>query len=149
MQFISPRFAKSEWTIRNSFICPDRRENFENKYYMSELGMMLNEPDEPGVPPTDARFRQDQRALEEGEWSRANDLKYLLEEKQRQARRERERAAEEAAAAGRPPPPPYEPRWFRHGREPATGENLHLSTGEYWRAKATGDWHDVPDIYLK
>jgi hypothetical protein len=47
----------------------------------------LNDPGDPiapHLPPTDSRFRPDQRAMELGEWSRATSEKLRLEEKQRQ-----------------------------------------------------------------
>lgn len=52
----------------------------------------MNDPADPLaraqlLPPTDARGRPDQRALELGEWNRATNEKLRLEEKQRTVRK--------------------------------------------------------------
>ena len=41
----------------------------------------------PVLPPTDSRFRPDQRALENGNYEAASNEKHRLEEKQRAVRR--------------------------------------------------------------
>jgi len=41
----------------------------------------------PVLPPTDSRFRPDQRALENGNYEVASNEKHRLEEKQRAVRR--------------------------------------------------------------
>ena len=42
------------------------------------------------IPPTDARFRPDQRALEEGRFAEAENVKLGLEQAQRDRRRQRD-----------------------------------------------------------
>ncbi|KAL8949424.1 MAG: hypothetical protein Q9222_004461, partial [Ikaeria aurantiellina] len=69
----------------------------------------------PLLPPTDTRFRPDQRAMEDGEYDVAATEKNRVEEKQRASRREREARGEE-----------WVPRWFERARDEVTGE-------EYWR----------------
>lgn len=55
-----------------------------------------------GLPPTDTRFRPDQRALEEGRVTDAERLKQDLEASQRERRKRREDAGRD-----------YKPCWFR------------------------------------
>lgn len=45
----------------------------------------------PHLPPTDSRLRPDQRALENGDFKLAADMKNMLEEKQRAVRRYHEK----------------------------------------------------------
>ncbi|KAH9822848.1 oxysterol-binding protein homolog-like protein [Teratosphaeria destructans] len=78
----------------------------------------------PIVAPTDSRLRPDQRAMEEGEYDFAATEKNRVEEKQRARRREREAKGEE-----------FEPRWFRKGRHPVTGEEFWEFGHEYWRVR--------------
>ncbi|CAL8101477.1 unnamed protein product [Calicophoron daubneyi] len=59
----------------------------DKMYYFTALTIQLNE-EEPGVCPTDCRFRPDQRLMEEGRWDEANRAKVTLEEKQRHRRRQ-------------------------------------------------------------
>lgn len=68
-------------------------------YNFTLLACQLNEP-EDDVAPTDSRLRPDQRLMEEGQWDEANQVKVLLEDKQRAVRRKREEEAEQAAAEG-------------------------------------------------
>lgn len=68
-------------------------------YNFTLLACQLNEPEEE-VAPTDSRLRPDQRLMEDGQWDEANQVKVLLEDKQRAVRRKREEEAEQAAAEG-------------------------------------------------
>ncbi|KPJ20577.1 Oxysterol-binding protein-related protein 6 [Papilio xuthus] len=73
----------------------------EDYYGFTRFAMELNEL-EPGMkdvlPHTDTRLRPDQRALEEGDVDRAEQLKHQLEQAQRERRREA---------------PDHTPAWFR------------------------------------
>ncbi|KAL8776927.1 MAG: hypothetical protein Q9194_002843 [Teloschistes cf. exilis] len=94
----------------------------------------------PLLPPTDTRFRPDQRAMEDGEYDLAATEKNRVEEKQRAVRREREVNGEE-----------YVPRWFTKGKDETTGEEYWISNGEYWRNRDEvsqgGKWQGVQDIF--
>ncbi|KAL8667946.1 MAG: hypothetical protein Q9202_000411 [Teloschistes flavicans] len=94
----------------------------------------------PLLPPTDTRFRPDQRAMEDGEYDRAATEKNRVEEKQRAVRREREAKGEE-----------HVPRWFTKGKDEITGEEYWVSNGEYWRNRDEvsqgGGWKGVQDIF--
>ncbi len=122
------------------------RPEYERMYNMTLLAIQLNEPEE-GVAPTDSRVRPDQRLMEEGKWDEANNVKGVLEEKQRTVRREREEEAEKAAADGRPYMP-YEPIWFKKKKDPITGNPVHMYCGEYWNCKEKQDWSKCPKIFL-
>ncbi|KAI4112180.1 MAG: hypothetical protein LQ339_000188 [Xanthoria mediterranea] len=90
----------------------------------------------PLLPPTDTRFRPDQRAMEDGEYDLAATEKNRVEEKQRAKRREREEKGEE-----------WMPRWFEKARDEATGEEFWRCTGDYWRCREKGQWRDVEEIF--
>ncbi|KAL8649958.1 MAG: hypothetical protein Q9210_004100 [Variospora velana] len=94
----------------------------------------------PLLPPTDTRFRPDQRAMEDGEYDVAATEKNRVEEKQRAARREREAKGEE-----------YVPRWFTRSKDEVTGEEYWVSNGEYWQNRDKvakgGEWTGVQEIF--
>lgn len=94
----------------------------------------------PLLPPTDTRFRPDQRAMEDGEYDLAATEKNRLEEKQRATRRMREARGEE-----------FVPRWFSKGKCDVTGEDYWVSKGDYWRVREEvgrgGKWEGVEEIF--
>lgn len=94
----------------------------------------------PLLPPTDTRFRPDQRAMEDGKYDLAAAEKNRVEEKQRATRRQREADGED-----------YVPRWFTRGKDEITGEEYWVSNGEYWRNRGEvargGHWTDVQSIF--
>ncbi|KAI4174063.1 MAG: hypothetical protein LQ343_002627 [Gyalolechia ehrenbergii] len=94
----------------------------------------------PLLPPTDTRFRPDQRAMEDGKYDLAATEKNRLEEKQRATRRQREADGQE-----------HVPRWFTKGKDEITGEEYWVSSGEYWRNREEvacgGQWSGVQSIF--
>jgi len=63
------------------------------RYGFTRFAAQLNEMtgvERGRLPPTDSRLRPDQRALEDGDMERAEQLKARLEERQRARRREME-----------------------------------------------------------
>lgn len=88
------------------------------------------------MPPTDSRYRPDQRLLESGETELANMEKNRLEEKQRASARLR--PGGEAS---------YNPRWFYRSRDAVTGQSTWHFTGEYWEAKRAHNFTDSRDIF--
>lgn len=61
-------------------------EDWQRIYQFSEFTLQLNNINDvlrKKLPPTDTRFRPDQRSLENGDLQEANDEKRRLEEKQR------------------------------------------------------------------
>jgi hypothetical protein len=107
-------------------------EKYEFNYFFSEYALQLNvTPDLVGrVAATDSRWRPDQRLLENGEIKLATQEKLRLEEKQRAVRREKEKKQEQ-----------HEARWFR------MENNEWKYQGEYWKARDSGHFDQVPDIY--
>nr|ODN99988.1 oxysterol-binding protein [Cryptococcus depauperatus CBS 7855] len=89
--------------------------------------------------PTDCRLRTDQRAFENAEYNRAQGLKTLNEEKQRNTRKLR--------AEGKLPP--HEPQWFYSSTDPDTNERVwqpkRVEDGEvaFWRIRESRDWDAV------
>lgn len=114
----------------------------EKMYNMSALAFTLNEL-EPGISPTDSRFRPDQRLMENGHWNEANQEKLRLEEKQRAKRRKREAEAVESGAG----PETYRPNWFERRLDPFTNTVAYYFTDEYWKCKETKNWERCPDIF--
>ncbi|CAG9837283.1 unnamed protein product [Diabrotica balteata] len=92
--------------------------NQEHYYGFTRFAIELNElgPDSHFLPPTDTRFRPDQRALEEGDLSTAETVKLQLESLQRERRKRRE----ELGVI-------YEPKWF----SPAQDDTWQYN-GKYW-----------------
>lgn len=92
--------------------------NHEHYYGFTRFAIELNElgPDSNLLPPTDTRFRPDQRALEEGDLTTAETLKLQLESMQRERRKRREELNIK-----------YEPRWFSNSKDDTWQYN-----GKYW-----------------
>lgn len=79
-------------------------EDAELYYGFSRFAIELNEMVESSsLPPTDTRWRPDQRAMEEGRVAEAENIKLGVEQAQRDRRRQRE--------AGQLPP--FSPLWFK------------------------------------
>ncbi|CAG9316749.1 unnamed protein product [Blepharisma stoltei] len=106
--------------------------DFEQSYFFTDFALQLNLPPEyvPGLPPTDARLRPDQRALENGDLKLAAEEKVRVEEKQREARRKREEAGIE-----------YKPSWFYYEN------NEWIYNGEYWNRRKAQQFEGLPDIF--
>eukprot|EP00898_Chlorokybus_atmophyticus_P003818 jgi/Chlat1/4437/Chrsp29S04403 len=122
-------------------------DDWEQQYNLTRFAITLNELPStlaPCLPPTDSRFRPDQRGLEDGRLEVATTEKLRLEEKQRQARRERRERGTE-----------YHPRWFKPRTSTPTEVNLKRDgsdptwcfTNEYWTAREKREWAGCPDIY--
>ncbi|KAG8229859.1 hypothetical protein J437_LFUL009134 [Ladona fulva] len=81
-------------------------EDSELYYGFTKFAMSLNEMENGQaelLPPSDTRFRPDQRLLEQGDITAAEDVKAALEARQRERRRQNE-------MEGRL----HIPRWFRY-----------------------------------
>ncbi|XP_022669295.1 oxysterol-binding protein-related protein 3-like isoform X2 [Varroa destructor] len=101
-------------------------EDYELYYGFSRFAMQLNEL-QPGqeliLPPTDTRFRPDQRLLENGDIDGAEAMKARLEQSQRERRKIREERGEE-----------YYPMWFRKVFD-ANGEENWVYNNRYWETR--------------
>lgn len=96
-------------------------ENHELYYGFTRFAIELNElgPNSSILPPTDTRFRPDQKALEEGDIDTAETLKLQLENAQRERRKRREELGIT-----------HEPRWFSNPRN-----DLWEYNGKYWELR--------------
>lgn len=116
--------------------------NAPKHYGLTAFAAALNEitPIEEGhLPVTDSRLRPDQRALEEGDLDRAEEVKVQLEEGQRARRRDMEAAGQN-----------WTPRWFTRVSEDSDGEILwRLKGGKdgYWDERAKGGWTGVVPVF--
>eukprot|EP00258_Populus_trichocarpa_P031713 XP_024447732.1 oxysterol-binding protein-related protein 1C isoform X2 [Populus trichocarpa] len=102
------------------------------RYNLTRFAITLNEltPElKEKLPSTDSRLRPDQRCLENGEYTKANEEKLRLEQRQRQARKMQERG--------------WKPRWFVKEK----GGETYSYVGGYWEAKERGNWESCPDIF--
>ncbi|KAJ1963133.1 Oxysterol-binding protein 3 [Dipsacomyces acuminosporus] len=108
---------------------PNSREYYSFSYFT----MCLNEvvPQTIGdLPPTDTRFRPDQRAYEEGRLEDAEAIKYRLEEDQRERKRDRDAEGIE-----------WKTQWFEERADPysPTGTSWQYKGG-YWDARANKEY---------
>lgn len=116
--------------------------NAPKHYGLTSFAATLNEItsiEDSHLPPTDSRLRPDQRALEEGDLDRAEEVKVQLEEGQRARRREMEAAGDN-----------WTPRWFTRVSDAADGENVwRLKGGKdgYWEERARGSWSGVVPVF--
>ncbi|KAI0562336.1 Oxysterol-binding protein [Gracilaria domingensis] len=115
-------------------------ETLSQSYNMTKWAITLNAPvhddERQFVAPTDSRLRPDQRALENGMFEEAANLKTALEESQRNRRRKMDEAGV-----------PFEPQWFRKVVDEKTGATDYRYGGEYFEKHSKGDWSRCTDIF--
>ncbi|CAD6888373.1 unnamed protein product [Tilletia controversa] len=116
----------------------------EDYYGFTYFAVSLNEvtPDiEPFLPPTDSRLRPDQRAMEDGDIDKAEDLKQKLE----QAQRVRRKAAAEGGNG------PIQPRWFHQSDEGVEWQYGGVKGDQYFKVRSEAKGHpeawNVPKIF--
>jgi hypothetical protein len=133
--------------VRLLWKAPEQIEDYRQQYCFTRYTLGLNELTSKlseALPPTDSRFRPDQRALEDGDLEKATPEKLRLEEKQRIARRVRKEQGIE-----------WQNMWFTE-REPGVTEVKPIENGStepswvykgtYWDARENQDWENCPDI---
>lgn len=129
----TPRKTDPIWTADD--LVPDAAK----RYGFTMFAASLNEitPNEQGkIPPTDSRLRPDQRAVEEGDFDKAEELKQKLEEAQRRRRKAMEDEGEE-----------WQPKWFERVDSEGTEEIWKLkSSNSYWD-KRDGKWEGVENLF--
>lgn len=111
-------------------------------YGMGEFAISLNDlvsEHKALLPPTDTRFRPDQRLLEVGKLDEAESEKVRIEQKQRDIRRQYEEEGKQWA-----------PTWFEY--HPPTDNDpegcWRIKDPEaYWKHRSTGQWPSLPDIF--
>lgn len=114
-------------------------------YGLTTFAASLNEItpiEKDKLPITDSRLRPDQRALEEGDLDRAEELKAQVEDGQRKRRKQMEDKEEV-----------WKPRWFTQveGADDGNGEDTvwKLRSGKdgYWEERARGEWTGTVPIF--
>jgi hypothetical protein len=111
----------------------------EEQYSFTKFTLLLNHiqgEQLARMAQTDSRLRPDQRAWEYGNAELASDEKHRLEEKQRAKRRENEKKGAIV-----------KPYWFKETIDEFTGEKIFVYSGDYWGARASGSFKNLPDIY--
>ncbi|XP_036004531.1 oxysterol-binding protein-related protein 6 isoform X2 [Fundulus heteroclitus] len=88
------------------------------------------------LPPTDTRFRPDQRLLEEGKVAEADKKKDEVEEKQRERRKEMDKRGEE-----------HVPRFFRKVLDEA-GREVWTYNGTYWKIRQAPGFSKTENLAL-
>ncbi|XP_041634238.1 oxysterol-binding protein-related protein 7-like isoform X2 [Cheilinus undulatus] len=88
------------------------------------------------LPPTDTRFRPDQRLLEEGKVTEADKKKDEVEQKQRERRKEMEKRGEE-----------HIPRFFNKSVDEA-GREVWLYNGTYWNIRKDPGFANTENLDL-
>lgn len=106
-------------------------DNYEAYYGFTRFAIELNElidNEKPWLPPTDTRFRTDQRALEEGDVQRAETIKSELEQQQRERRKMQETNGET-----------HLPLWFSkqlNGNKNDEATDIYTFNNQYWDSRA-------------
>ena len=123
------------------------------RFGLTEFAATLNEVsplEQNALPPTDSRLRPDQRAYEDGQVDKAEDLKIKLEEAQRRRRKDMETSGEE-----------WRSRWFERVREKQSEEGEEIwrmreadePGGNYWDVREAvvgfkkGQWDGVREVF--
>lgn len=88
------------------------------------------------LPPTDSRFRPDQRALENGDLVKAAEEKARLEDKQRAMRKLKEQQGID-----------HKPKYFEEYIDPESGEKGYKYTRDYWTDRTKANWAHLEDIF--
>lgn len=114
--------------------------NAAKHYGFTSFAATLNQVtaiEDSKIPSTDTRLRPDQRALEDGDFDQAEEIKVKLEEGQRERRREMESKGEN-----------WEPRWFTRVAE--DGEvvwKLRNGKDGYWEERTKESWGGVVPVF--
>ncbi|XP_035214822.1 oxysterol-binding protein-related protein 3-like isoform X2 [Stegodyphus dumicola] len=109
-------------------------EDYELYYGFTRFAIELNELDpelEKLLPPTDTRFRPDQRLLEEGNIAAAEISKQQIEQSQRDRRKRREELGIE-----------YVPMWFKKVYLD-DGKEQWMFTRKYWETRANPGFSNI------
>ncbi|KAF5274373.1 hypothetical protein FQA39_LY07253 [Lamprigera yunnana] len=107
--------------------------NHEQFYGFTRFAIELNEigPDSHLLPPTDTRFRADQRSLELGNLAKAEQLKLKLENAQRDRRKMRSAKNQQ-----------YFPLWFCQNSSGKEGDEWQYN-GKYWECRKNSGFADM------
>ena len=120
-------------------VVDEENSQSEQSYFFTKFMCNLNNLNDDLkilLPPTDSRFRPDQRALEEQNIELAEEEKKHLEKKQREARKLRERNNVK-----------YEPMYFKEEFDNITGELIFIKSGDYWKDRKEKNFLKFKDIF--
>lgn len=130
----TPKSEPPIWSVAE--LVPD----VSRRYGLTTFAASLNEIttlEQGRLAPTDSRLRPDQRAMEEGDFGKAEEWKARLEEAQRARRKGLEERGEE-----------WVPRWF--GKlEGGEGEEVWVAKGGregYWEERERGGWDGLENV---
>ncbi|KAJ2689665.1 Oxysterol-binding protein 3, partial [Coemansia spiralis] len=130
----SPTRAETLWTAAAPPPTANRFYGFS--YYTMRLNELLPAV-APDLPPTDTRFRPDQRAYERGDIDTAEATKAQLEDAQRDRNRERETAGTA-----------WVPQWFEETDDPESPSGRSwVYKGGYWAARARRDFPPTTPLW--
>ena len=124
-----------EKTIIWRIIPSKGKEDFYYQPYTFDLNNLTEEM-KKALPPTDSRFRPDQRLMEYQDIDKAGDEKHRLEEEQR-AR------AKQYKKDGFIPKPLY----FEETYDDLTGELIYKYKGNYWDMRNNHQFENLPKIF--
>ena len=124
-----------EKTIIWRIIPSKDKEDFYFQPYTFDLNNLTEEM-KKALPPTDSRFRPDQRLMEYQDIDKAGDEKHRLEEEQR-AR------AKQYKKDGFIPKPLY----FEETYDDLTGELIYKYKGNYWDMRYNHQFDNLPKIF--
>ena len=111
------------------------KEDFYYQPYTFDLNNLTEEM-KNALPPTDSRFRPDQRLMEYQDIDKAGDEKHRLEEEQRARARQYKKD-------GFIPKPLY----FDETYDDLTGELIYKYKGNYWDMRYKHQFEDLPKIF--
>ena len=111
------------------------REDFYYQPYTCDLNNLTEEM-KKALPPTDSRFRPDQRLMEYQDIDKASDEKHRLEEEQR-------KRAKKYKEEGFIPKPLY----FEETYDDLTGELIYKYKQNYWEMRNKHQFDDLPKIF--
>ena len=114
-------------------------ENEEYLYFYSMFALNLNYLDDhlaSILPPTDSRFREDQRALENGDIKKAAEVKNNIEQSQRKIRKQWEKDGRE-----------FKPKYFVESVDEISKEKCYIFNRLYWEDREKGDWSRIEKMW--
>lgn len=120
------------WT----YIPSDSENNYYYQPYTFDLNNLTDEL-RKALPPTDSRFRPDQRMMEDQNIDKAAEEKMRLEEKQRQKRKENEKKGITV----------HKPMYFEETYDDLTGELIYRYNGKYFEDRKNRNFAHFPDIF--
>ena len=114
-------------------------ENWEENYCFTFSTIQLNyltQELKKKLPPTDSRFRPDQRLVEEGDYIKSQQEKTRIEQKQRAKRKEMEEKHLK-----------HKPLYFDEIYNSDIKCLEYHFNYQYWKDKENNDWSKCPDIF--